>query len=274
MKISPPTNCDLPFFAYGLFRPDQLGFNQIADLVDRKEPASIRGQLYIRDGLPILVLDERGENFVRGFVIYFTDSRSAYERIVAIEPGSQYLWSETAVSVDNANVLIGRSPQKGSELAQGDWDGAHDPLFTTALDVVKEVLRTHSGFKDDLKPMFYLEMAYLLLWSSIERFLSLKYYLGGDVRKKIRFLASEHAFKDALRTLAPAPRSVYCSDDPKNRVTLSSNPLKAVNYYYQIRCNLTHSGKGVQKDHERVLCALRELSQLFDAVLGSSFGRR
>ena len=45
------------------------------------------------------------------------------------------------------------------------WNGWDDPLFTSALDVVKETLHSQTQFDWDLKPLFRLQMAYLLLWS-------------------------------------------------------------------------------------------------------------
>lgn len=50
-----PRNIKLPFFAYGVFRTGELGFLSMANLVYRVvEPACVRGDLRIRDGLPII----------------------------------------------------------------------------------------------------------------------------------------------------------------------------------------------------------------------------
>jgi hypothetical protein len=267
-----PEDPALPFFAYGLFRPDQLAFHRLREFVVRIQPAEHRGELRLRDGLPILHPNTSGT--VSGTLLYFSAGPQAYSRIIEIEPDKQYRWQESVVAGERANVLIGRSPMKGSEPAEDSWDGAHDPLFTSALQVVKEVADDSAKFEWNLKPMFRLQMAYLLLWSAIERFVSLKYHLGDDVWKKVQHLASEPAFVSKLHELNLAERSVFRADDPQTKVTLRNDPEKAVQYYYQVRSNITHRGKGVVKDHERVLYALRELMQLFEAVLDSAFSDR
>ena len=55
---------DLPFFAYGLFKPGQLGFLRLRDLVKHSEPdCALQGTLLERDGLPIV--DEEGMGTVK-----------------------------------------------------------------------------------------------------------------------------------------------------------------------------------------------------------------
>jgi gamma-glutamylcyclotransferase (GGCT)/AIG2-like uncharacterized protein YtfP len=267
-----PQRLDLPFFAYGVFKPGQLGFHQLADLVSSHTRASLDGELYIRDGLPLLVLG--GESQVHGDVLSFTSPEDAYARIAAMEPQTQYTWNEVEIGMLRANVLVGRKPLRGSERADEEWDGSHDPLFTTALDVVRETTAHHAAFSHDLRPMFHLEMAYLLLWSSIERYLSLRYDLSDQVNRKVQHLAAELAFQAKLRELSPPQEEVSRADDPAKKAVLSDNPKKAVDYYYRIRCNISHRGKGVHRDHKRVLAALQQLTPLFEAVLDDAFGDR
>ena len=50
-----PKNTAQPFFAYGIFRPGQIGFLQLKELVfEVMEPSYIDGTLLLRDGLPII----------------------------------------------------------------------------------------------------------------------------------------------------------------------------------------------------------------------------
>lgn len=96
-----------------------------------------------------------------------------------------------------ANVLVGRYPKKDSCACEdAEWYGWNDPLFTAALDVVEETLESQN-FEWNLKPLFRLQMAYLLLWSSIERYVSLRYHLGDRVTEKVGHLANEAAFVKA-----------------------------------------------------------------------------
>jgi len=45
------------------------------------------------------------------------------------------------------------------------------------------------------------------------------------------------------------------------------DPSSAVLYYYQVRNNLSHRGKGAWVDGEIIRASLQELKAIFDAVL-------
>jgi hypothetical protein len=271
-----PPNIDRPFFAYGLFRPGQLAFFQLKDFVSKvTEPRQVAGELRLRDGLPII--NPEGEGYAKGALLTFLPGRAAeaYDRISAMEPDKHYRWHEALVDGTLANVLVGRSPTKGSDLCKGGkWNGWDDPLFTVALelveetmDVVKETLKTQA-FDSDLKPLFRLQMAYLLLWSSIERYVSLRYHLGDKPMKKVNRLADESAFAKSLRRLVRESRVIYRADRPGETEVLDPNsPDKAVFYYYQVRSNIIHRGKGVYRDYELLQKSLAELLPIFREVL-------
>lgn len=167
------------------------------------------------------------------------------------------------------NVLFGKSPRKRSIPCEHDeWDGWDDPLFKSALEVIEETLQSEKEFAWDLKPLFRLQMAYLLLWSAIERYASLRYHFGNKVEKKVKHLAHEPAFRAGLEQFVSERREVYRADSPTEREVLNpQSPEEALRYYYQIRCNIIHRGKGVIRDHERVLKSLDELLSIFRGVL-------
>jgi hypothetical protein len=81
-----PNNTKLPFFAYGLFKPGQLCFFRIKDLVKEYSEAELSGRLKERDGIPLLILDSYSK--IKGFLIQFIDENevNAYKRIIGIEP--------------------------------------------------------------------------------------------------------------------------------------------------------------------------------------------
>ena len=112
-------------------------------------------------------------------------------------------------------------------------------------------------------------MAYLFLWSIVERYVRLRYFLKAEgVTKRIYKLAEEQEFCDALNREAVEKRTLQRADSPKIRETLDkSNPKKSINYYYQIRNNISHSGKGVNQDISRVEKSLKELFNIFKYVL-------
>lgn len=264
-----PVDISLPFFAYGLFKPGQLAYFQLQELVNEiTDPAQIAGSLLLRDGLPII--DPTGQGLVKGVLMTFWPGRAveAYDRISAMEPDNHYRWDRGQVNRTSANVLLGRYPRKGSVPCEEDeWDGWNDPLFTAALDVVEEALNSQT-FDWDLKPLFRLQMAYLLLWSSIERYVSLRYHLGTDVTRKIEQLAHEPAFASSLLLHVKEHREVYRADRPDQKEVLDRlRPEKALKYFYQLRSNLTHRGKAVIRDHERIKDALAQLLPIFRDVL-------
>jgi hypothetical protein len=268
-----PENPLLPFFAYGVFKPGELAFLQIKDLVEECSPAAIRGSLLIRDGLPIVSLEKR-DSEVCGSLIHFCaySGDEAYRRIAAMEPDNQYEWETVAIGDRKANCLAGRSPSKGSTWSPYEWSGSKDPLFVEALEVVAETLENNVQYEGDFKPLFRLEMAYLLLWTCIERYASLRYHLGDKATKKVMNLALEPAFGKALAKYVSDTRTVQRADKPTEKYVLNANvPAKAMAYYYQLRSNLVHRGKGVSDDHERLQKSLRELLAIFKATLDAAF---
>jgi hypothetical protein len=273
-----PERCDLPLFAYGLFKPGQLGFLRIREVVRRTEDGCVvRGSLLERDGLPIF--DPAGIGKVTGTLLFFSEEhvKAAYERIAEIGPDQQYRSGQEEVQFTGgqltANVLCGKSPRRGSvELEEAPWDGRKDHLFNSALDVVQEALDDNRLFNWDLRPLFRLQMAYLLLWSAIERYASLRYHLGGKPHAKIILIADEPAFRSSLRDQVAERREVFPSGKPTEKETLDpSNPRGSLEYYYQIRSNVTHRGKAVPHDFERVLKSLTELKAIFGNVLEAAF---
>jgi hypothetical protein len=271
-SIGPPTDISRQFFAYGIFRPGQLGFFQLKPYVKAiTESAQIRGSLLLRDGLPII--DPNGQGVVKGALLQFgsvEDAEAAYQRIAALEPEKQYRWDEAVIDGVSTNVLFGRTPNRGSVLCEEqEWNGWNDPLFTAALDVVAETFESQARFEWDLKPSFRLQMAYLLLWSAVERYVSLRYHFRDKVVAKVNQLALEPSFALALKELAIEPRKLYRADDPSKSACVLDleDPEKSVSYYYQVRSNITHRGKGAWNDHEIVLKSGTELLAIFRCVL-------
>jgi Holliday junction resolvase RusA-like endonuclease len=268
-----PLDLDRPFFAYGIFKPGQLAFFQLRDLIiDVAAPVRTRGSLRLRDGLPIA--DPEAPAEIVGALLAFSPDQSAaaYRRISDMEPGRHYRWHEAQVDGAIANMLVGKSPLKGSVLCEdAEWDGWSDPLLTAALDVAQETLASSKQFERDLKPLFRLQMAYLLLWSSIERYVSLRYHLGDKVAEKVGQLANEPTFAAALKRYVTQRREVYRADRPQKKEILDpASPRKSLDYYYQVRCNITHRGKGVVRDYQILQSSLQELLAIFRDMLNAA----
>lgn len=267
LNLEGPQDRELPFFAYGVFKPGELAFFQLQEFVLSDRSGEIPGSLLLRDGLPILDNSQSGS--VSGVLLDFAPGRGpdAYARISAMEPGSQYRWAVTTAEGECANVLVGRSPHKGSVYLEEAWSSWSDPLFTEALQVVIDTLnepKTGSLYT----PLFRLQMAYLLLWSSMEHYISLRYCLSDKATEKIWRLADEEAFARGLLKHVTRRDDVYRADRPRGKEVLDANsPLKSLRYYYQLRSNITHRGKRALRDCERLRSSLEELLAIFQDVL-------
>jgi len=217
---------------------------------------------------------------IQGYLLTFDqeDGEQLYQSVTTVEPEKQYRWVERTVSVgdgsQNANVLLGRNPTRGTtELQDQNWDGSTDPLFTDALDVVEEIIEEDTKFDwEDKKSFFRLHQAYLLLWSSIERYISLRYGLRGvkgekSIRDKYKKMAEENGFQEGLKT-------VYSKDRPRQKVVRADRPqedakldpedtVASLDYYYQVRSNLSHRGKSAPIDFDILRHSLEELYTIF-----------
>jgi len=291
-----PDDISLPFFAYGVFQPGQLGFLRLKGFVSHVHDACANGALYERDGLPLFVPGQGGP--VHGKVLFFTEGTAseAYLKVAELEPRKVYCWTKVCYSEKGnpqegvpgaqANVLKGRSPEKGSsDIHLSKWDGRCDPLFTTALDMVEETWdqygrerpqRNREDTEDVvMKALFKLQMAYSLLWSSIERYTGLRHGLSKGPDERNKLLADEPAFRKALTDHVKGERCVFDVRDPKDKSVLQPDkPDKSIKYYYQVRCNSVHRGKGgfaVSRDFEILSQSLKELLTIFRDVKDTAF---
>ena len=212
---------------------------------------------------------------VPGALVCFHEDSAiqVYNKIAEFEPEKQYKWDQVETrSGKIANILVGRRPKRGSALnLDWAWDGWADPIFNEALDVVGEAIDekpSDSLGSADIKLLFRIQMAYLLLWSSIERYLTLRYGLGRNPGQRIVELGREGAFEAGLAREVKETRSVFRSDKPKKKYTLDpADPAKSVQYYYGVRSNIVHRGKGTEKDFLTVHSSLGELISIFRQVL-------
>jgi hypothetical protein len=264
-------NNNLPFFSYGFFRPGEISFLGIKDYVINAKPFSIEGDLVLRDGVT-LYKDSKNQ-MVDGYLIIFKPDfeNEAYSFINSLEPKKLFKWREKKFNDISFNILYGVKPDRGSDdIEEADWKTIwQDPFFTSAMEVLDEI--PNENFEWNLKPLFKLQMKYMLLWTILERFTFLRYSLGGGSATRNRLLAEDEYFKEALLKYTINERSVYSSIDPDDKTTLNAqNPKKALDYYYQVRCNITHRGKAVIKDHDMVKDSFNELFNITKYVLNKT----
>jgi hypothetical protein len=112
-------------------------------------------------------------------------------------------------------------------------------------------------------------MAYLLLWSAIERYASLRWGFGGGPAQRVKKLAREPAFVRALQQHAE-PGALFYRADNRGSSPLRldpEEPSQAIDFYYQVRSNITHRGKAAHDELSLVLGFLTELSAIFRDLL-------
>ena len=82
-----------------------------------------------------------------------------------------------------------------------------------------------------------------------------------DPGEKVKELGEDPLFSAILSTTTNRSDKLFDSRDPEERVRRleSGNPGTSALYYYQVRNNLTHRGKGAWQDGERVRLSLLEL---------------
>ena len=263
-------NC-FPFFSYGFFRPGEISFLGIKDYVSSAEPITIEGDLVLRDGVT-LFKDSKNQT-VDGYLITFKPefASDAYSFINSLEPKKLFYWEKKEINGDSFNILYGFKPDRGSDdIREANWRTIwEDPFFTSALEVLDEI--PNENFEWNLKPLFKLQMKYMLLWTILERFSFLRYSLGGGAAARNKLLAENDYFKEALLEFVKSERIVYSTEDPDDKTTLSAhNPKKSLDYYYQVRCNITHRGKAVTRDYDTVKNSFNELFNITKYILNKT----
>jgi len=276
-----PEETDLPFFSYGIFKPGQLGYFQIKEFVEDCSSASIPADLYERDGIPLLHLSKNRQ--INGYILTFSSGNEtkAYKKIVATEPDKHYKWDTTEICNAKVNLLTGKKVGRGcSYYESSEWDGSKDPLFNEALEMIDGILNSkadqnenhrHLDYSIGINEIFRLQMAYMLLWSAIERYGSLKYGLKTTPDELKVKLSQEPAFTNGLQESVKYQRRVFRTDEPEKNIILDpENPKKSIEYYYQVRCNVVHRGKTVFNDIDVIRDSLTELLAIFRAMLDES----
>jgi len=111
-----PPDTNLPLFVYGALKPGMSAHEQLRNLIENAPTKEVvRGELWVRDGLPILRLNGCGE--IDGFLLRWKagDEGEGYGLVCKFEPRSHYSWGEVnLISGIRSNVLIMKSSTKGN----------------------------------------------------------------------------------------------------------------------------------------------------------------
>lgn len=276
LAMDSPPNKSLPLFVYGAFMPNMPAFEQLRPLVESPlQPDQIKGGLYVRDGLPLLNVNASGS--VHGFVLRWLPNTDGYKVVCEFEPRSHYKWFEvTLESGTLANTLVIRFPTKGNpqHIEACSWSLSDDPAFGQGLKTVRLSIKEMdqmpcNSFDANWHRFFRSQMAYLLLWSILERLSALCFGPGQDPMKRIKRLHELPEMENLVRQNVRRTDNVSDSRNPNKTYKLDcTSAKKCFEYYYQIRSNLSHRGKGVVNEFEKVHESLKELLAITEQYLG------
>ena len=132
------------------------------------------------------------------------------------------------------------------------WSFRNDPYFEYGLNSCSEIFKNDNNiYKNDSEkeyfPFFKSSSAYMLLWTIIERFCTLKY---GNISptQKLKFLTTDPIinWEEALLHISRKDK-IYRSDKINEVLTLDRDKgaKRNMEYYYGIRSNMVHRGKEV-----------------------------
>ena len=289
--VAPPkgNNIKNPFFAYGIFKPGQLAYSRIKECVKNKYPNTIHYEMSYRDGVPLILPDEDKHFITHGYLIYFKDGfeKEAYDIISETEPVDLYKWKKIKVGINDANVLVGDNVNKGCSPQKEympNYEGRNDPFFKEAIRLIEKnlnkikVKEKDKNYSLNVNDFFTLEMNYMLLWSAIERYSSLKYKFQGKGDNNRDFV-NEDSFQKAFKKYVHRTDTVYNAEQLYPKTLNHPNPrnpiegyIMSIQYYYTVRSNVVHRGKMINMDdYNRLRLSLEELLLIFKDVLKDTF---
>lgn len=281
-NLNPPLNHKLPFLAYGSFKPGELRFNLIKQFVVETKPTKVYGLMKEKDGVPIFYTTKTKSYAwfdYAAYEIYFKkgQEQQAYQIISENEPNTYYTW----VNFQGANILEGKSRLRGlEEFMDQTWSFKHDPYFSQGLLACKEIRKGSRSKMPELHQEYFdffcNQSAFMLLWTIIERFCTLKY---GNIspNEKLKSLYTDPEIKwDFVYDIVKRNDSIVRSDREKDQLKLNSasSIKKILEYYYGLRSNMVHRGKNVFGDINRISDAFDELYQLVEAIIKIHWGEK
>ena len=280
--LNPPINHKLPFLAYGSFKPGELRFNLIKQFVVETKPTKVYGLMKEKDGVPIFYTTKTKSYAwfdYAAYEIHFKKGheQQAYQIISENEPNSYYTW----VNFQGANILEGKSRLRGlEEFMDETWSFKHDPYFSQGLLACKEIRKGSRSKMPELHQEYFdffcNQSAFMLLWTIIERFCTLKY---GNLspNEKLKSLYTDPEIEwDFVYDIVKRNDSIVRSDKEKEQLKLNSasSIKKILEYYYGLRSNMVHRGKNVFGDINRISDAFDELYQLVEAIIKIHWGEK
>lgn len=200
---------NLPFFAYGLFKSDELAYHRIEKHVLNISSATVRGTLFEKDGMVLLKKKSRYD--ISGELLRFKEGewKEAYNTINEFEP-FYYKWDRILIDGQKCYCLLYNNDLKGTREREGNnlknssvemdnsyWSSKEDPLFLQCMEFLYHESfgkgffshNREEEYADDfyyknivlgneekiLRDMFRLQMWYVLLYSVLNRYSNFKF---------------------------------------------------------------------------------------------------
>lgn len=286
-----PKNLDLPFFAYGFFKPHQIAFKKIEKYCHkRKKVEYVKGRIEHVNGMPVLFSSEKSRFDVLGYVLKFhnKDKKRAYKAIGYSKHMNIYKWEEIEINGAHVNTLVSSTPQqlKNFHSHGGDmkyiineydekrgihnYDWRLDPLYDKTISYIRylmdqNIIDKNNGYSKLIKS----QMLYTSLWTVLDRFLTFKY--GKTQNENIKALSKEKYFEKILSDVLSKNnrgQNIVFSAQHLNSYKLDrNNAEESAFYYYTLRNNVVHSGKVFTSENEMLFSALKDLLEIFEGVL-------
>lgn len=283
-NLKPPANINLPFVAYGIFRPGDISFLFLKDYLE-VDPIreSIIGDIRIRDGVLIFSNKDADSPGLRKekidvYILKFKEDKSdkVYNYICQKEPNNLYEWGEILVGDKLCNVLYSK------DINNGSYDFGCEPAsyYTIENKYWKEVLKLvekelneisnfnketnflNQGYKVDFEYQYFLKIQqlYILQWTEFERFAYFRYpqansfFRGNSIFKNINSKGLSNYFDFALKN-----DIIYNIKDLKDHNKLNEDKKLEFSYYNSLRNNIVHSGKTFLDDFPKLVKGLNEI---------------
>ncbi|MFV2103984.1 gamma-glutamylcyclotransferase [Micromonospora sp. LOL_024] len=271
----PEDGLDTGMFVYDALKPGEIAHDQIRAEVLCPTDAWVEGYvLRNRDGRPLLVRQRGGR--VHGSLLIFKSPRAAYEKVGDYEPANHYTWArdgievQTATGVVAANALLAVNEQNGSELEESDrWSSGMDPVFVHGVPAAARIARPYLAEREGpWEALFHIQAAHLLIWSAVERFAALMFGRQHTTTSRPLRLGKVDDWQELVQQaqIETEGRRVYDSRRPRNPINLGSGQ-RAWDYWYQVRCNLAHRGKGGGRDMKIVRDAFVDVHDMLRLLL-------
>lgn len=235
-----------------------------------------------------MVVNDKSTAPIEGYLIYFNDNLDkvcvdeekwiyrlydAYKYIDYTKPDKLFKWKTIEHNGIKFNMTLGKNRDYGVSYKsnKGNYDGGNDPNFYELINnkyILNEIY--NMTFIDSFDRSCKLQMLYMLLWSCIDKYMSLCYggwFQHDNVVKWSRWQEFQLGFNKATIM----PDSVDAVNNNKTYELTPGDPESSIEYYYQLRCNIVHNIRKEHTNYKPVLNALHQLLKIFDTTLDVSF---